>query len=167
MAENLETVIGEEAIMSDQPSSSTPGSAGLKGTIKQKIGEHGGELKERAQAKAYDFANQGKDKATDALDGVSRFIEDTAATLDAQIGGGVGDYVRRAGGAISGFTDSLKSKDVQELFSDAQDAVRRNPAIAIGAAAAAGFVLMRLIKAAGGDAETVTGSADTASSTKS
>ena len=62
--------------------------------------------------------------------------------------------MHRAADAVAGFTDTLKDKDVDELLNEAREAVRRNPALAIGAAAAVGFVLVRLLKSAGSGDET-------------
>jgi ElaB/YqjD/DUF883 family membrane-anchored ribosome-binding protein len=52
---------------------------------------------------------------------------------------------------VSGVADTLKSKEVDELLEGARDFVRNKPAVAIGAAAALGFVLTRLIKAGNDD----------------
>jgi hypothetical protein len=41
---------------------------------------------------------------------------------------------------------SLDSKDVDQLLGEARDFVRKSPAVAIGAAAIAGYVLMRLAR---------------------
>jgi ElaB/YqjD/DUF883 family membrane-anchored ribosome-binding protein len=152
MTEATETTFDDGISMSDQakPRKRATGGAksGIRGAVKEKLVQHGGELRGQAQAKAREYAEQGKAKATDTLYGVSRFFDDTARALDDQLGSDLGGYVHRAADAVAGFTDALKQKDVEELLGEARDAVRRNPALAIGAAAAAGFVLMRLIKSA-------------------
>lgn len=152
MAEATETTLDDGVSMSDQttPRRRSAGGtkSGLRGAVKDKLAQHGGELRDQAGAKAREYAEQGKAKATETLDGVSRFFDDTARALDDQLGPELGNYVHRAADAVAGFTDVLKQKDVEELLDDAREAVRRNPALAIGAAAAAGFVLMRLIKSA-------------------
>ena len=58
-----------------------------------------------------------------------------------------GKYARSAAGQVSGFADTLRSREVEELLDDTRTFVRKNPAIAIGAAAAAGFLLARVLKA--------------------
>lgn len=152
MADTTATVTNDETSMIDQTTGKTTGNRGRAKSgvrsVKDKLAKHGGELRGQAEAKAREYAEQGKEKATGALDGVSRFFDDTANTLDDQLGAGLGDYVHRAADAVAGFTETLKQKDVEELLTDARDAVRRNPALAIGAAAAVGFVLVRLIKSA-------------------
>jgi ElaB/YqjD/DUF883 family membrane-anchored ribosome-binding protein len=96
-------------------------------------------------------ADQGKTKAGDAMDGLTSMVEDVASSLDDKLGAQYGDYARKAASAVSGVADTLKSKDVDELMDSARDFVRKKPAIAIGAAAALGFVLTRLIKSGNDD----------------
>ena len=103
-------------------------------------------LKTQATDKVRDAASQGKDKATEALDSVSRMVSETADTVDDRLGPQYGNYVRKAADALDGLNDSLRNKQVDELFDDARNLVRKSPAIAIGAAAAIGFLLIRLVK---------------------
>lgn len=100
----------------------------------------------QAQDTVRKVANASKDRATDALTELSDMIEEVAKTIDDRVGGNYGDYARKASGTITGVADSLKAKDVDELLDDAREFVRTQPAVAIGAAAAVGFVLTRLIK---------------------
>lgn len=151
MADTTENTIEDEVRMTDtaKPKSTRRTTkSGVRDTVKSRLVEQRDVLKGQAQTKAREYAEQGKAKATDTLDSVSRFFDDTAKALDDQLGTDVGDYVHRAAAAIEGFTDTLKQKDVEELLDNARDLVRRNPAVAIGAAAAVGFVLMRLLKSA-------------------
>ncbi|MDB5736606.1 MAG: hypothetical protein JWO65_274 [Sphingomonas bacterium] len=130
----------------------------LKSSASEKASDFKTQASDKASAfaaqagdKARDYAEQGKERASGALSEVARMIGNTAGTIDEKIGSGYGDYARRAADAVSGAADNLRDKDVEELIGDARDLVRKSPAIAIGAAAAAGFVLARLIKA-GSDA---------------
>jgi ElaB/YqjD/DUF883 family membrane-anchored ribosome-binding protein len=100
----------------------------------------------QAQDTVRKVANTSKDRATDALGELAGMIEDVAKTIDDRVGGAYGDYARKASGSITGVADNLKSKDVDQLLDDAREFVRTQPAVAIGAAAAVGFVLTRLIK---------------------
>lgn len=151
MADISETAIEDEVGMTD--AASTGGARrttrpSARDTVKSKLIEQRDALKGQAKTKAREYAEQGKVKATDTLDSLTRFFDDTAGALDKQLGADVGDYAHRAAQAVAGFTDALKQKDVEELLDDAREAVRRNPAIAIGAAAAVGFALVRLLKSA-------------------
>src|SRR5688500_20304314 len=57
------------------------------------------------------------------------------------------DLARRASDAVAGFADTLREKDVDELYDNVRQAVRKSPGIAIGIAAVVGFTLVRLVKA--------------------
>lgn len=153
MADITETTRDDEVSMTESTTSGSRGGAGgrtrVRDTMKAKFAEQRDVLRDQAQTKAREYAEQGKTKATDALDGVSRFFDDTARSLDDQLGAEIGDYAHRAAAAVEGFTETLRKRDVEELLEDARDLVRRNPAIAIGAAAAVGFVLVRLLKSTG------------------
>jgi ElaB/YqjD/DUF883 family membrane-anchored ribosome-binding protein len=108
-------------------------------------------LASQAGDRVRDAANQGKTRATDAMDDLATMVDDVARTLDEKLGPQYGDYARKAADAVSGVAGSLKSKDVDDLVADVRNFVKEKPAVAIGAAAAVGFVLTRLIKAGSDD----------------
>lgn len=101
---------------------------------------------DQAAAKAREYTGQGKDRAVDALDNVATLVNDAASAVDEKLGDQYGGYIRQAADAVSGFADSLREKDADELFDNARDAVRSSPAIAIAAAAAVGFLVARVVK---------------------
>lgn len=104
-------------------------------------------LRDQAADTVRSYALQGKDRATDAIDNVVRLVDDAAATIDEKVGEQYGDYVRRASETLSGFATTLRDKDVDDLVDDARNVVRSSPALAIGAAAAVGFLVARVVKA--------------------
>jgi ElaB/YqjD/DUF883 family membrane-anchored ribosome-binding protein len=73
-------------------------------------------------------------------------MENAAGSVDGSLGAEYGDYARSAAKAISGFSDQLKAKDIDDLLADIRDFARKSPAVAVGTAAAIGFVLARLVK---------------------
>jgi len=115
--------------------------------LRDKASAKAEDLKSQATDKAREYVDEGKARAAAGLDSVAKMISDSAAQIDDKLGAAYGDYARKAGDAMAGFSASLRDKDVEELFDDARDLVRRSPAIAIGAAAAAGFVIARIVKA--------------------
>ena len=138
----------------------TPSAADIKVAAKtqgkavaKKVGEAAAGLKDQATDRARELASQGKNKATAALDSVTRLVDEAAGTIDDKIGEQYGAYARRAAEAVQGFASTLRSKEVDELLRDARDAVKKNPAIAISAAAALGFFLARVMKAGSAPAE--------------
>ncbi|UAK23881.1 hypothetical protein [Sphingomonas nostoxanthinifaciens] len=109
------------------------------------------ELRGQAGDSARDFAQAGKDRITSSLDDVVKMIEDTASEIDARVGTNYGDYARRAAQGIGGFSDAFKSKDVDDLFADARGLIEKSPAVAMGVAAALGFVVARLARSGFGE----------------
>ncbi|MBA3895655.1 MAG: hypothetical protein H0X36_00635 [Sphingomonadaceae bacterium] len=108
-------------------------------------------MAEEATTAVRKAANQGKDKAAEALGGLSKLADDAARTIDDRIGGGYGDYARKASTTVQDFASTLQSKDIDDLVADTKAFVRKSPVVAIGAAAAVGFLLTRLFKAGTSD----------------
>ncbi len=100
---------------------------------------------------AKDAARTVKGKTAEGMGSLARLIDDTADTVDTKLGPQYGDYARQAASAVAGAAKSLDDKDIDQLLGEARDFVRKSPAIAIGAAAIAGYVLMRLAKGSGDD----------------
>ncbi|SCW91399.1 hypothetical protein SAMN02927924_04013 [Sphingobium faniae] len=108
-------------------------------------------LKEQAGKTARSAAGMAKDQTGSAMQGLARLISETAGTVDAKLGPQYGDYARQAAESVASAAHSLDSKDVDQLMTEARDFVRKSPAVAIGAAAVVGFVLMRLAKGSSDD----------------
>lgn len=123
-------------------SSGTEGRRSPTETLREEAGKLGTQAAERARS----LAGEGKDKATEALDEVARMMKNAAGEVDEKLGEDYGRYARSAAEGISGFAETLRGKQVDEIWEDAAALVRKSPAIAIGTAAAVGFVLARLIK---------------------
>jgi len=110
-------------------------------------------IRNQATGKAREYAVDGKSRAADALGEFSMAVSESAQSIDERLGAEYGDYARRAADAVSGFADTLRTKDVDELMEDARAIVRKSPVIAIGTAAAVGFALVRLIKSGMADGQ--------------
>jgi ElaB/YqjD/DUF883 family membrane-anchored ribosome-binding protein len=104
-------------------------------------------LRDQAGGKVRDFAEGGKTRASDVLEELSRVVADTADSIDERLGNNYGEYARKAADSVSGLAESLRSKDVDELYDNVRSAVRKSPGVAIGIAAVVGFTLVRLVKA--------------------
>jgi len=128
------------------PISAMPASGTASGDGRGLFFERMDEFRGQATDKARDLAQTGKDRATSALDSLVQTVEDAASEIDEKLGSQYGDYARRAAVSIGNFSESFRDKDVDELFNDARELVKRSPAVAIGAAAALGFVVARLAR---------------------
>lgn len=104
-------------------------------------------LRDQAGGKVREYADTGKTRATDMLEELSRVVADTADSIDERLGNNYGEYARKAADGVSGFAESLRGKDVDELYDNVRSAVRKSPGLAIGIATVVGFTLVRLVKA--------------------
>lgn len=105
-------------------------------------------MREQIEKAAHDTAEAAKAKTGTAMQGLAQLISDTAQTVDTKLGPQYGDYTRQAANAVAKAAKSLDASDVDQLLNEARDFVRKSPAVTIGAAAIAGYVLMRLAKGA-------------------
>lgn len=109
--------------------------------------EGAAQIRQQATDRVRQFADDGKSRASDKLDEISRIVEDAAASIEERLGPQYGGYARRAAEGVSGFAGTLRDREIDELYEDVRAFVRKSPGVAIGAAAAIGFVLVRLAKA--------------------
>lgn len=131
--------------------------SGAKRSASDTIREEAAKYADQAKEHILGFAGTGKERATTALDEVAEMMRTAAGDVDAKLGEQYGQYARTAADGIAGFAESLRSKDVNELLEEATEFVKKSPAIAVGTAAALGFVLARVLKsgieAAGSEAK--------------
>ena len=119
------------------------GAVGLKDQVRNTAANLQGQATDKVRA----YAVQGKDKASGALDEFANVFQDAARSIDGKLGEEYGQYARQAADYVTGVSNSLRDKEIDELFDDARNLVRKSPAVAIGIAAAVGFALVRLAKA--------------------
>ena len=120
--------------------------------VKAKVKADMNNFKAKATDSAKAAAEKGKDRATEAVGSIGKLIRDSAVTIDDNVGKQYGDYARSAADMVEGFAGKMDAKDVDALAEDARQFVRKSPAVAIGAAAAIGFVLARLVRSGSNDA---------------
>jgi hypothetical protein len=125
---------------------STGGGGEAGGGLTDQLRTQATQLRGQAGDRIRDFADGGKTRASDALEELSRVFVDTAETIDERLGGDYGNYARKAADAVSGIADTLRRKEVDELYTDVSNAVRKSPGVAIGIAAVVGFALARVVK---------------------
>jgi len=123
------------------------------GAYKEKAAGTGAEWMDDAKAagtqakdKAFILANEGKAKASEAISGLSKVVEDNAAMIDEKVGVKYGDYARSAAKGMQDAATKLDSKELGELGEDAKEFVRKSPGTAVAVAAAVGFFFARMFK---------------------
>lgn len=124
---------------------------GLFAAFRQAAANGTAGLRDQAGEHARNYANQGKERASDALGNLAKLVSDAAATVEEKVGPEYAGYARRAAEAVNGAADGLRNKNVDELLEDAKGYVRSSPALAIGLAAALGFVVARVARAGTGE----------------
>jgi ElaB/YqjD/DUF883 family membrane-anchored ribosome-binding protein len=127
----------------DEPTAGESAKPNAAQTIKDNVFKFANDAGEKAKT----YAEDGKTRAGGALDELAKMLSEAAGTVDEKVGEQYGQYARSAADAVSNFSQSLQSKQIDDLVDDARDFVKKSPAVAIGTAAAIGFVLARLIKA--------------------
>jgi len=108
-------------------------------------------IKSQATDSVRETADKGKARATEAISGISDKIRETAHTIDENLGDKYGGFARNAADTIDEFAEKLDTKNVDDIIEDTRGFVRKSPALAIGAAAAVGFLITRLIRAGKND----------------
>jgi ElaB/YqjD/DUF883 family membrane-anchored ribosome-binding protein len=126
-----------------QTESSEPNTSEPKTTV-DKLKEEATTLAGEATEAARKAANQGKDKAAEALSGLSKLANDAATSVDQHLGESYGNYARKASAGVDSVVTKLQSKNVDELAAEATDFVKKRPAVAVGALAAVGLLLVGL-----------------------
>ncbi len=99
---------------------------------------------DQAKQKAEELAVEGKTRASDALAGLGKLVADNAETIDDRFGEKYGDYARTASRKIQETAAKIEAKNLDEVGDDAREFVRKSPGVAVGLAAAAGFLIARL-----------------------
>lgn len=101
---------------------------------------------EEAKVRAGELATEGKARAGEAICTLGKVVEDNAVTIDEKLGVKYGDYARTAGKSLQDAGTKLGEKDFNELGEDVKEFVRQSPGVALGIAAASGFLLARLFR---------------------
>jgi hypothetical protein len=114
--------------------------------------EKSADLRGAAADKLRGFADTGKQQVANSLDGLVTAAREIAARMQDGSYGPIGGYATTAADTLEGWVRTVRDKSVDELVDDGRELVRTSPAIAVGAAVAAGFVLSRFLKASGGRA---------------
>jgi hypothetical protein len=124
----------------------TASGGGASGGVTEQLRSQAYALRDQGVDRAREFAVGGKTRASDGLEELSRVFADTADTIDERLGREYGEYARKAADAVSGFADTLRRKEVDEIYEDVTGAVRKSPGVALGVAAVVGFALARVVK---------------------
>lgn len=136
----------------DQGSSLPPGSGDLAsrgpeeaapGEVREKTDE----LLEAARRRGRGLLDRQKDAAVEELHSVADVMHDAARQFEERREGGIASGVDKAAEYVEKVSSTLRDRDLEDLLYDAEDALRRKPAVFLGAAAVVGFALGRFLRA--------------------
>jgi ElaB/YqjD/DUF883 family membrane-anchored ribosome-binding protein len=116
-------------------------------SIKQTLTDKTAEFRGQATDKVRQFAEDGKSRATGAIDDLAKMLSEAADQVDEKLGGQFGQYARSTADHVQGFSSTLNEKSIDDMVEMAREFVRKSPAAAIGIATALGFVIARLAAA--------------------
>ncbi len=112
-------------------------------TAKQKIRETADQAKESGRK----YASEKKERIAEEIGVFSGAIRKAAGKLHDEQHDSIASYVDAAAEQLDHLRDSLQSKDIGQLFHDAQCFTRRRPEIVYGGLFIAGLVAVRFLKA--------------------
>jgi mitochondrial fission protein ELM1 len=90
--------------------------------------------------------SQQKDRAASSLDNVAQALRDTGEQLRSHDQASFADYAVRAADQLELFSESIRTKDVNEMVGDVERFARRQPEIFLGAAFTLGLLAARFFK---------------------
>lgn len=93
------------------------------------------------------LVGEGKTQVSSTLGGLAEAVRDIAAKLDGNGAAPLAKYVHDAADTVSGWSETVERKSVDELLDDTRTLVRTSPALAVALAVAGGFVAARIVRA--------------------
>ena len=105
------------------------------------------ELLDEARRRGRGVLDRQKRAAGEELRSVAEVMRDAASRFEEREEEGVADYVTRAADALDRLSSTLRERDLEDLLREAEEGVRRRPAVYLGATAVAGFALGRFLRA--------------------
>jgi hypothetical protein len=102
-----------------------------------------------AQSRLLDLAEDGKTELAKGFDGLIAIANELAARVDSAGVGPLAGYAWQAAGLLKDIQQGLRDRPVEDILDDGRALIRREPALAVGVAVAAGFIAARLFKSSG------------------
>ena len=101
------------------------------------------------QSRLLDLAEDGKIEFAKGFDGLVDIANELAARVDSAGVGPLATYAWQAAGLLKNIQQGLRDRPVEDILDDGRALIRREPALAVGVAVAAGFIAARLFKSSG------------------
>ncbi len=108
-------------------------------------GSHSGSG-QSAPAAVHSLLDEGKGQIATTINGLADAVRDMATKLEQGGATPVARYVHDAADTVAGWGSAVQNKSVDDLLGDTRTLVRTSPALAVGLAVAAGFVVARVAR---------------------
>lgn len=112
----------------------------------QKVHEIGEKAALRSKSHAKAIFSDRKHDLAETASGISRALHETSKSLRDQHYEDTARFVDKSAEQVDSFSGRLRDRDADQVISDAEDYVRQRPALSIGGALAAGFLVARFVK---------------------
>jgi YHS domain-containing protein/ElaB/YqjD/DUF883 family membrane-anchored ribosome-binding protein len=106
----------------------------------------GGRASSRARSRIQSVITDRKDKAAERIGTVSSAFRTVSQQLRDQNQEAIARYAERTADNVDQVSAYLQQHDAEQILNEAEDFVRRRPALLIGSAFAAGFLMARFLK---------------------
>ncbi|TCH97480.1 hypothetical protein EJV46_15240 [Roseococcus sp. SYP-B2431] len=110
----------------------------------------GAELLGQAQERAEGLVEEGKAAGAEQASGLARAVHRAADDLEGS-SPDIARHVRSAADSLNGISEALRERSAGQLCQDVADFARRQPSLFFGAAAVAGFALVRFARSSAGE----------------
>lgn len=140
---------GTQGASTGPTASGTTGASGgegwSEGGARHRLRSQADELMHAAKQRAKDIAEEQKDAAAAQLGCVARGLREAAGSMQGE-SEFAGRYAGKAAEGLERLSEDLRGADFDQLVERTENYARRNPAVFLGGAVAAGFLLARFIK---------------------
>ena len=116
--------------------------AAAAGTAAQRqVAQLGEQMRDAAES----LVEEQKERMAAAVQGVADMLRRTADTLERENNATAAHYAGRVAAQIDRFSTAVREREIGEMVASTEDFARRQPALFIAGAVAAGFVIGRLL----------------------
>ncbi len=105
-----------------------------------------GRTSSRARAKVQSLISERKSQAAERINAVSGAFRSVSQQLRDQNQGAIAQYADQAAKNVDRLSGYLQEHDAEEIITEVEAFVRKRPALVLGGAIAAGFLLARFLK---------------------
>jgi ElaB/YqjD/DUF883 family membrane-anchored ribosome-binding protein len=115
--------------------------AAASAAAQRQVGRLGEQMRDAAES----LIDEQKERMAVAVHGVADMLRRTADTLEHENNATAAHYAGQAAARIDRFSDTVRNRELGEMVASTEDFARRQPALFIAGAVAAGFVIGRLL----------------------